>query len=329
MTQKILSYVCAVVCVIHMSAAQTQQHTADTRAIAFQLPNVFDGDIACAFGIQTGITQECVFRPDGSLLSRLDWKEEPSYFNRLDASCSLFGVHIGVAGMYSACQIQSGVMEDYDWLYPGNTNSLTNYSKHELHLDNRLMLEGQLGYTLDFRAIKLTALGGVRFIHQKWSARDGFVQYGETSIENPAVTLPLTGNETRVPLSGTVVTYEQFVVLPFVGMNIEVTLYNTARVTAFVHWYPYVWANTLDTHMRTAVSYYDEIRGGMGVAAGLKLGYVFKPNVLSVSSVSLGIQYEYYKSTRGASFINDVYTASSYPGIMSSQCSFSLQVCFL
>lgn len=329
MTRKLFLCVCAAVCVIHISAAQTQQHTADTRALAFQLPKVFDGDIACSFGIQTGITQECVFRPDGSALSRLDWQEEPSWFNRLDASCTVFGVHIGVSGIYSACQIQNGVMEDYDWLYPPDVSALTHYSKHTLHLDKRFMLEGQLGYTLDFRAIKLTVLGGVRFTQQKWTAQDGFVQYGEESTENPWVTLPLTGNEARIPLSGTVVTYEQFVLLPFAGVNIEVTLYNTARVAAFVHWYPYVWANTLDIHMDTAVSYYDEIRGGMGVAAGLSLGYVFKPNVLNVSSVSLGIQYEYYKSTRGASFINDVYTDTSYPGIMSSQCSFSLKVCFL
>ena len=52
MTRKLFLCVCAAVCVIHISAAQTQQHTADTRALAFQLPKVFDGDIACSFGIK-------------------------------------------------------------------------------------------------------------------------------------------------------------------------------------------------------------------------------------------------------------------------------------
>ena len=283
-------------------------------------PEPFSYTVSVSAGVQAGTVSEYVYYPDGTVMSRLDWQEKPSYYAELAGSVCVYGVYAGVSASASL-PVYCGIMEDYDWLYTKDLTAPTNYSRHDMRVNRRFDFTGLLGYRFDFGDITIAPLAGLRCISQKWTASGGYFQYGANG-------LPLTGGEAKTPVSGDCISYEQLVLLPAAGFQIECVPSRSVVLGLFMYLYPYVYADALDLHLMRDTQFYDEMRGGNGFAAGISAGYRFAKNRAHVSDISLTLRYDYYKTGGGESFSSSIgqplaASAGIYPGTESSCLSVS------
>lgn len=263
-----------------------------------------------------------MFYPTGETMSRLDWQEQPSYYAQIDGNIILYGICI--SGLFlTSLPVTSGIMEDYDWLYSQDLTKNTHYSSHDMRINKRFILEGQIGYTFNFGTAELTPLGGLRYIRQKWTGSNGNAKY---HIGN------LTGEETSYSFSGDVISYEQIIYLPIAGAAFQISLQH-CLLDIYIHWYPYVYVDSLDLHLLRNSQFYDEMRGGQGVAVGIGISYQFPHNRCRISNLGITLRYEYYESKNGKSYSGAIgstvsYTNDSTPGTTSTQFSLGVRLSF-
>ena len=97
--------------------------------------------------------------------------------------------------------------------------------------------------------------------------------------------------------------------------------------------YPYVYVDSLDLHLLRNSQFYDEMRGGQGVAVGIGISYQFPHNRCRISNLGITLRYEYYESKNGKSYSGAIgstvsYTNDSTPGTTSTQFSLGVRLSF-
>jgi outer membrane protease len=217
-------------------------------------------------GFLFGAAQEYVLK-DSTFISRLDWNENVAAFAELSGKLSLGGFFVKT-GLLSAIppQYPVGKMRDYDFLL-ADSSKVSHYSSHDAYLDKHFHLNAAFGYVFSLRDFEITPSIGYAFLNRKWTAVDGFLQYPEAGEE-------WTGSEAEQKVSGTVISYEQAVHIPFFTVGIA---YKTAsqRIELNGSLYPYMWSNTLDSHFMRTLQFYDTMRGGWG--GRFEAAYSFYP----------------------------------------------------
>jgi outer membrane protease len=162
------------------------------------------------------------------------------------------------ASLRSAMPVQSGAMEDYDYLIPTSDAPPSHYSRHQAYLDKHFDISTEFGYTFKTPYHwDLSLFGGFLYRNRKWSAADGYLQY---PLDGGA----WTGNEPHQDVTGTVISYEQAIWFPTIGFIIQGHLVGPLDISLKTYYYPYLWAETVDTHFLRSLRFYDALQGGIG-----------------------------------------------------------------
>jgi outer membrane protease len=169
--------------------------------------------IAPQFGLLYGQGEEQVFRDEdsGELLSQLLWDLKPLYYGGVKLDFAQKNPLAGF-GFFSSLSFKfgfpmdSGVMEDRDWQGPGW--ELSNYSRHKVFSDGALIFDLAAGPHIpvgSFLALRLSL--GLSYTRFAWTARDGYLRYGNRLSNNKYEALK--DSDPSRPVSGAVVSYTQ------------------------------------------------------------------------------------------------------------------------
>jgi len=258
-------------------------------------------EIDCIFetGFRNGTTKEFVYEEE-KCISRLDWNDKivptAGFFGQIEVYN--FFLKLGIT---SAIPVMSGVMEDYDYLIP-NDSEPSHYSCHDLYLDKDFSCNIEGGYKFQLINWYITPSVGFKYFNRKWTASDGYLQY--------PIAGSWTGNEQKINLNGPVISYEQAVWYPYATLELGYNhaFPNESKIQIAIQGaiYPYICAETNDIHFLRNMQFYDSLRGGIGWNYGVTIG--FYPQNLN------GVGFTLYT---GGEFINNVKgtTSSNNTGI--------------
>lgn len=172
-------------------------------------------------------------------------------------------------GFNTVIPIKSGYVEDRDWLF-SDKNLLSNYSYHKNFIDKDYSIYFKISYNflIFSKRLILTPLFGLTYSNEKYSAKDGFYQY--SLVENKTI----NSDTTKTTLCGTIMSYEisAFQPICFINMNFKINDKNSL-IFGF-DFSPYMFIDSVDTHILRLVEFYDSMKGGFGF--NLKTGYEFK-----------------------------------------------------
>ena len=226
-----------------------------------------EADLVIMTGLETGITQELVFEGE-KMLSRLDWQDRAVPTVGFAARIALRGFFLGL-GTSFAIPVRSGEMENRDFLLPSGPEA-SHYSRHEVYLDKDFSADARAGYRFDLGSFFVEPSLGFRYDNRKWTATGGFLQY-------PGFSLPWTGSEPEVALSGPIISYEQAIRFPFAGLEVGFgrTFLGGNRffVAAGAALFPRVKVDAADVHFMRNIRFYDSLAGGPGLSINLSGGY--------------------------------------------------------
>ncbi len=236
-----------------------------TAAIASEKGGV---DLSVSSFLLSGSTQELVFI-DGDLLSELIWPMETVPGFGLEAGRALGGGYRISVSLDAAVPVDSGSMEDSDFMNIPENNDKTHYSRHDARLEHLVDIGIALSRELHTdiqgpgtrRRLTLSPGLGVRIRSCAWSASDGYTQYslvgGTGEYEGWEKNLP------KDYLSGKVITYRQDYLLAFASLAANLPIGSAWAVSAEVKASPFIACTAKDQHLLTGFTFRDGMSGGL------------------------------------------------------------------
>jgi len=273
-----------------------------------------DFEFSAGGGISTGTVREYVFEDDYTL-SRIDWNGALVPEIRLDGRIEFFGAVVD-ARIISAVPVCAGTVQDYDWEGADKSRN-TKFSTHSLYMNKLFDVQLKTGYEFSAGNFTLAPLAGCVYRNQKFEANGGYGQYPVSGY--------WTEDEERQYFSGTILTYETSVFLPFLEFRAACPFAGRWNVLVYGRVYPYIISDTLDCHYTRSVQFFDSERGGFGFLAGAEIGFM---------NLAFGFEYEYFVCHGGTTKCGRIgwaqtpYLQSSASGIDSSVLSFFLMYRF-
>lgn len=192
-------------------------------AAAQTAPSGYALELGASTGFLYGSSQELVYAESGSdtLLSELDWTLEPLFYwgLRLDLSPARKGTEgfIATLALRSGIAGYAGTMTDTDWANYDGTK--THFSAHDSYAEQAFLADLRAGWTFPVgKSFELRPFAGVGYMHFRWTARDGYLQYadydyGTDEYDEWSSSLPKTD------IYGTGIGYEQFWFIPYLGFE--------------------------------------------------------------------------------------------------------------
>lgn len=244
-------------------------------------------------GVISGTVSEYLYEEDKTLQSQLDWQQYAVPFIKMEGQFELSNVFLNLSAL-SAIPFKCGIMEDYDWIADddgrdGSSDTLSYYSKHDLYLDKRFDLSARGGYTFYFNRFYIAPGLGLTYRSQKWSGVDGYAQHATDYV--------WTENTTKVDYSGTVISYEQSLFLPYISVNKGFFISPKVKLTTQGLFYPYMFITAYDNHYTGSDQYVDVMYGGNGINVACSLAY---------KKIAFTISYEWL-----AMFYGETYTGGT------------------
>ncbi|AEC02475.1 omptin family outer membrane protease [Parasphaerochaeta coccoides] len=244
-------------------------------------------------GIRHGMVEEIVYydKTLTTLLSRLDWEQKMSPFIGVKASVNIPYVSVSLAASLGF-PIRSGQMEDFDWLNAGaNKGPLTHYSSHNAFLDKDLAASARVTLlVVDTQSFSFGPIAGISYRNRLWRAEDG---YGQYPPEKTGPYTPWHEDAKKEPFHGLVISYNQTIISPSVGLTMEWMTKGSWGITLSGSWLPYVSVDALDNHYLRGMQFRDIMDKGMGWnvegTLGIPLGNGKNPKRLDVS-----VAYEHF-----------------------------------
>ncbi|MCL2558297.1 MAG: omptin family outer membrane protease, partial [Treponema sp.] len=166
-------------------------------------------DLMVGAGLRAGTTWELVFEGE-KMISALEWNDRAVPSVGFDVRASAGGFFLGVEAAF-AIPMRSGEMENRDFLLPGSA-ATSHFSRHNAYLDKDFSASAEAGYKFRLGNFFAAPVMGFGYRNRKWVATGGYLQY-------PSGSLPWTGDEPKLPLSGPIISYEQAIRYPFVGLE--------------------------------------------------------------------------------------------------------------
>jgi outer membrane protease len=250
-------------------------------------PKAFELTTATSFGMLYGMANEFVYNQDVSAdykNSELDWPFAPLAY--AGATLSL-DTKIGIVASLSLRQGLSGktgTMTDSDFLNGDGVK--THLSESDCYTERALLLDLNAGYELPISgAWRLKAFVGLSYMDFKWSARDGYYQYpgyGSAYTDNgPGSIVPGTlqawsATETKTPIYGTGILYEQAYVLGLLGLGASYSLGRSFTLGASFSLAPLAYCYTEDNHELRTIDFYSRLSGGVMLEPALSARYLLK-----------------------------------------------------
>jgi len=248
-------------------------------------------------------------------ISELDWPFQPVLYagtalaiqTRLGLSASL--------EVRSAFPWRSGFMQDSDFLnYDYGDLSRTHFSQHDCYTERAITLDARVGWVFHLgSAFTLQPFAAFGLMQYKWTARDGYLQYPSPTPPDPPYT-PWSPAQTKVPISGTGIIYEQVYLIPAVGLSARARLGERFDAGLSFVFSPFVFCNDLDNHVQRAppwdTDFYEYMRWGLLLEPALTLEF----RVSRQARLSFDVSYR-----RITGLIGDSYTVNAGPGLPPGQ----------
>jgi len=194
-------------------------------------------------GFLYGTSHEIVYLDSKSkdYISELQWNIKPLFYMGLTLDFGpknpqeKWGLFSSL-GIKTALPMETGVMEDRDWLYPCTVpGALTHFSSHENHTKAAFLLNLDSGFSLPVWKLVLKFYLNLDYMYYKWEGRNGYIQYGDNvnkgTLFNPIDPndpntwfIPWSPGFTKIPISGLGITYTQHWILFTTGTGTELYL---------------------------------------------------------------------------------------------------------
>lgn len=244
----------------------------------------FQWNISVGLGIKSGESDELVFE-NGKKISLLKWENpylpQINIKNQMELNNLVFNMEYA-----TGVPLKTGKLKDYDYL-TGNIGSISHFSEHNLYVDKNYSINTDLGFKIECKEIiNIVPFIGVSYLNCKFSAQDGYLQYPLVSGSS------WTGEEEKEKLTGTVISYEQSIFLPLFGVKFCLKPNKKIQIGIEGSYYPFIRANTLDSHFLRQVQFYDIMKDGKGGKIELWfITYPFKMN----SDIKINVSFLYEK----------------------------------
>ncbi len=217
----------------------------------------FTLSIGADSGILWGMATELVYV--GSYrLSELDYPLQPLVYAGGRIELGAFGGLDATARFAAGIPTMTGSMTDSDYLnYNGVT---TNFSESQGYLERALLLDVRVGWKVEaLPFLVFEPFAAFRYLDVKWSAHNGYLQYPPES--SPPYT-PWSPSEPKVPIYGTVLTYNQVFSIPAAGLRVIGRLSDRLTLDGSVALSPFAFLSDVDEHPLRYLIFYDSIAGG-------------------------------------------------------------------
>ena len=286
----------------------------------------FSVEITPSFGVMFGRASEHVYldydyyegiKDYNPKLSQLDYDFTFPYFS-LTVDSILFK-YLYLGGSFSiGIPLECGIMQDYDWLngYSPNhqwANELTNYSKHENHLDSYFDCKLNIGPNINIlNKVSLIPLVGFGLDSIQFSASNGKCKYGV--VRDGAYT-PISSENEEFELSGKDIIYSQYSsavnggsLIQFnLGLKYSLDFIPRIKILGSFLFYPFYTISSYDYHIRTNTEYISVVEHSFKFSTDLQVS--FKINSFLFAGVFgqfdivpqlRGVSYSKYASYNGA-----------------------------
>ena len=184
----------------------------------------------------------------------------------------------------------SGSVIDKDYFISGsNMGKITKYSEHKLITDKDYRFTLDLWYYLFLNKIVLSFGLSGGYSNFKFESDDGFFQYPKDDTE------PWTGNEEKIFLNGTAITYEQQRLYGGIGFVFSNNWNNTNKFNFNIKiiWYPFLKIDAIDNHFLRSAQFCDLLHDN---ASGLFTALSFSYELSKSFSLKFNTSYQFFKA---------------------------------
>ena len=251
-------------------------------------------------------------------MSRLDWNAKIIPAIEGEAQFDLFKFIFNV-NLNIAFPLQTGDMQDYDWITTTKELGYDNFSTHDLISQKFVNIDFKTGYKIEVPYVNFLPQAGIFYRNVKYEAHGG---YGQYSAEGP-----VNDSVLKKKFAGTVLTYEYDVWAPTISLKIDFHLlknfgWEFGFYGAFIPWLSY---RAIDSHYTTATEYDDTGNGGWGLILGTTVSY---------KKIIVDFCWEYFEVLTGSTVSSNIglnsvkHSQLSIPGLDSSLFKISLKYRF-
>jgi outer membrane protease len=188
---------------------------------------------------------------------------------------------------------KTGTMTDSDFLRGDGLK--THYSESDGYTERAIIIDLSLGYDWPIsRTASAGIYAGFSYMDFKWSARDGYYQYPASGSDyyfdssgafHPGTYAPWSAGETKTPIYGTGILYEQVHAIGLLGIKGSIGLSEALTLGASFSFAPLAYCLTEDNHEMRSVDFFSTVSGGFMVEPRLALSYaLFRGASLELSA---------------------------------------------
>ncbi|MDR0320701.1 MAG: omptin family outer membrane protease [Treponema sp.] len=274
-------------------------------SVAGQGTHTFNLDLK--IGAMYGTAYEIIYNnsANSQYNSELQWNIKPLWFTGLSVEYvpkepykknNIYGAIELIIGL----PIETGLMEDRDWLTPTTTpGSLTLFSSHENKTNAAILANFECGLSLPLtNNILMKVYLGFSYMYYKFEAWDGYIQYGSNNHQpneaNPYT--PWDSSWTKVQMYGLGIDYTQhfFIVKPGIEFIWEIKSF---RLNIGISVSPLIACITEDNHYQRNPSFLlnSNLSGGLFIEPKMRFLYMFFDNF----GVGVSFSYRYIEGLRG------------------------------
>jgi outer membrane protease len=263
--------------------------------------------ISSSFGIKYGQAEEIVFSDavSDTKLSQLLWDMKPLFYwgAAFDFSqrfpMDSFGFFANAA-LQTALPGKTGVMEDRDWLAPGN--GLSNFSSHENYTEEALFFDFTAGASIPVASwARVQIFAGISYMGLKWTAREGYLQYAAKSGNTYGywnASLP------KIAVYGPVIAYKQDWLIFTPGIALRAPLFDNFNAGLIFKIGPVIFCEDLDDHFERRLEFSESMYGGLMLEPRGEFSFLLNENI----NFSLDVSYRFIHGPRGDTKVRSTET---------------------
>jgi outer membrane protease len=260
-------------------------------------PSSYTVSLDLALGVKYGQVEEIVYKsPESDIkLSELLWDLKPlvywgvvvDYSRRNPLEAKGFFIHTSLQAAFPG---KTGVMEDRDWLGPGD--ALSNFSSHTNYIDGAWFLDLSAGLSLPlFSRFWIQFYGAFNYMNFHWTSREGYKQYAELKDEYE----PWSPDIPREPFFGPGIFYSQDWLIFSPGLSLHLPFFRYFHAALYFQITPLIIGVARDDHWQRKLQFTDSIFFGLFMEPKGEL--VISPN--ERFDISLEFSYRFIKGPRG------------------------------
>jgi outer membrane protease len=245
-------------------------------------------------GIIYGVVREFVYSTYNNqpyTQSELDWDLQSLYTTNAALFMQVASGFAASLSVQLGIPLRTGSISDSDWLnvaYNGDRTK-TNFSQHNCFAERAVLVDAQAGWEIPLAGwVSLEPFLAFGFMDYKWTARDGYLQYPPGWFGSGATKpYPDSSTDVVVPVSGTVIIYQQTYYIPAVGLSAKIRSGSTSGTISFA-FSPMVFCNDVDNHEFGGNDFYDTLSNGILLEPKISLEWR-----LGRSRLSLYVSYRH------------------------------------